>query len=80
MADRQFPVSITGLTSQGCEARFDAADAAGWDRDTDFCKLTIGDQLSINGRVIAISGNSAQIGFFGHIHPIAVDKLQRFGR
>ena len=80
IADRRFPVSITDLTSQGCEACLDTGDGMAWDPDTDFCKLTIGDQLSINGRVVAISGSSAQIGFFGHIHPIAVAKLQRFRR
>ena len=76
IADRSFAVSITGLTGHGCEARFDSADQGGWERDTDFCKLTIADQLTVNGHVIAVSGNSAQIGFFGHIHPVAVAKLQ----
>ena len=77
IADRYFTVSITQLTSQGCEALFDAADQKGWNCDDGFCKLTIADQLTINGRVTGFSGNSAQIGFFGHIHPIVVDKLQR---
>ncbi len=75
IADRRFAVSITELTGEGCEVRFDADDQGGWEGDTDFCKLTIADQLTINGHVIAFNGNSAQIGFFGHIHPVAVAKL-----
>ena len=80
IADRRFPVSITQLTSQGCEAHFDADDQDGWNCEDGFCQLTISDQLTINGRVTAVSGNSAQIGFFGHIHPVAVDKLRRVPR
>ncbi|MEN7537910.1 hypothetical protein [Aurantiacibacter flavus] len=76
IADRRFSVSITQLTSQSCEAQFDAADQDGWNCEDGFCKLTIADQLTINGRVVAHNDNSVQIGFFGHIHPIAVAKLK----
>ncbi|WP_137680799.1 hypothetical protein [Aurantiacibacter suaedae] len=77
IAGRQFSVSITQLTSQGCELHFGASDQEGWTCEDGFCKLTIADELAINGRVIALGDNSAQIGFFGHIHPIAVAKLHR---
>ena len=80
IADRHIAVSITGLTSQGCEVHCEGADRGSWDHGADFCRLTIADQLKINGRVVASRESSAQIAFFGHIHPVAVSKLQRLAR
>lgn len=80
VAGRHFPVLITLLTSDGCRTEVPAGSDHGWDHDTDFCTLSIAGQVVTNGRIASLGGHSAQIAFYGHIHPLAVEKLTRFAR
>lgn len=73
--DRHFPVTITALTCDGCEASLARSDSDKWNAEDDFCALTIAGAIMINGRVVAHEGGSARIAFYGHIHPVVVARL-----
>ena len=80
VAGRHYPVLVTQLTSNGCRAEVPAGSGHGWDHETDFCTLSIAGQVVTNGRIAPLGGRSAQIAFYGHIHPLAVEKLKRVVR
>lgn len=68
-----FPMAISELTCEGCSAEA----PADWDGDLDFLHLRIADRIDINGRVLWRNGRRIKIGFFGQLHPLAIDDLFR---
>lgn len=70
---KNFAVRVTALSSEGCELIAESS----WPEESDFVRLSIGGDVEINGRAKRNGHCEASIKFFGHIHPVAVNRLMR---
>jgi hypothetical protein len=64
-------VTVTRLGVEGCSLVADGV----WSAEDDFVHLEIAGTLSMNGRLVRIAGQRAEVRFFGQLHPAAIAKL-----
>jgi hypothetical protein len=65
-----FPVKVSALSCEGCRIEADCE----WPAECEFLHLSL-DGVEINGCALHRKGKRAEIRFFGHIHPVVVDRL-----